>query len=120
MSPKLVADAIAALGGSGSSIPLPVSIANGGTAATTATTARVSLGVEEVVPAVARVVNISFSSEPDSPWGGAYFDLSTTTQTVRVWFDDGMSSPPSAPSGGRLIQVNYVSNDPDQQAVLCR
>jgi hypothetical protein len=110
MSPKLVADAIAALGGSGSSIPLPVSIANGGTAATTATTARVSLGVEEVVDAVAREVVVSFSENLEAAWGGASFDLSTTTQVVRIWFDDGMASPPDTPSGGRLIGVGWYGD----------
>jgi hypothetical protein len=110
MSPKLVADAIAVLGGSGSSIPLPVSIANGGTAATTATTARVSLGVEEVVDAVAREVVVSFSENLEAAWGGASFDLSTTTQVVRIWFDDGMASPPDTPSGGRLIGVGWYGD----------
>ena len=116
MSPKLVADAIAALGGGGTGIPLPVSIANGGTGATTASTARVSLGVEEVVAATARVVNISFSSEEGSPWRGASFDLSTPTETVRVWFDDGIELPPTVPAGGRLRPVAYIENDPDGQA----
>jgi hypothetical protein len=115
VSPKLVADAIAALGGGGSSLPLPVSIANGGTNADNADDARVSLGVEDIVPAAARVVLISFSSEPEGPWAGASFDLSTTTQTVRVWFDNGIELPPDAPAGGRLIGVSYVG-DAAQQA----
>jgi hypothetical protein len=111
MSPKLVADAIAALSSGGSGIDLPVSIDDGGTGVTTAQAARVALGVEEVIAATAQEVAISFStSEPDAPWGGANFDLSTTTQTVRVWFDDGIEPAPDAPVGGRLIGVGYIGD----------
>jgi hypothetical protein len=109
MSPKLVADAIAALSSGG--IDLPVAIADGGTGVTTAQAARVALGVEEVIAATAQEVAISFStSEPEAPWGGANFDLSTTTQTVRVWFDDGIEPAPDAPVGGRLIAVGYIGD----------
>ena len=109
MSPKLVADAIAALSSGG--IDLPVAIADGGTGVTTAQAARVALGVEEVIAATAQEVVISFStSEPEAPWGGANFDLSTTTQTVRVWIDDGIEPAPAAPVGGRLIAVGYIGD----------
>lgn len=113
MSPKLVADAIAALSSGG--IDLPVAIDDGGTGVTTAQAARVALGVEDIVPAAAREVLISFSPEPEGPWAGASFDLSTTTQTVRVWFSDGIEPAPDAPLGGRLIAVYYVG-DATQQA----
>jgi hypothetical protein len=67
--------------------------------------------VEEVIAATAQEVLIGFStSEPEAPWGGANFDLSTTTQTVRVWFDNSIEPAPAAPVGGRLIAVGYIGD----------
>jgi hypothetical protein len=110
MSPKLVADAIAALSSGGPGIDLPVAIADGGTGVTTAQAARVALGVEEIVDAVAREVVVSFSEDLAAAWGGASFDLSNTTQVVRIWFEDGVASPPDTPSGGRLIGVGWYGD----------
>jgi hypothetical protein len=111
MSPALIKAAIDALSSGGPGIDLPVSIADGGTGVTTGQAARVALGVEEVIAATAQEVAISFStSEPEAPWGGTNFDLSTTTQTVRVWFDDGIEPAPDAPVGGRLLSVGYIGD----------
>jgi len=97
-------------GGGGSGVDLPVSVANGGTGSGNATDARVSLGVEEVVPAVAREVLVSFSTDPAANWDGSYFDLHTPTETVRVFFNDGVAIPPDAPAGGRLLSVSSTTD----------
>ena len=108
MSPKLVADAIAALGGTGggSSIPLPVSIANGGTGSTTPQAARVALGVSEIIAAVAQVVVVTVQNSATAGWAGEYVDIDDGTEVCRFWFTvDGGGTAPSAPSPGRLQVV---------------
>ena len=45
--------------------------------------------------------------------GGSYFDISDSSGPVRVWFDtDNLSTSPSTPPGGRLLEVNIAANDP--------
>jgi len=112
MSPKLVADAIAALSSGGPGIDLPVAIADGGTGSTTAPAARLALGVDEVIPAVAQVVKLNVTSSADSSWAGQYFDVDTSPQIYRFWFSiDGMGTAPSTPSGGLLIEVPLADID---------
>jgi hypothetical protein len=107
MSPKLVADAIAALSSGG--IDLPVAIADGGTGSTTAQAARVALGTETLVPGVAQVAVISIAGNAQTSWAGQYVDLDDGTEVCRFWFTvDGSGSAPSAPSPGRLQVVAVV------------
>ncbi len=108
MSPKLVADAIAALGGSGSSIPLPVSVANGGTGSTTPQAARVALGTETLVPGVAQVVGLNIESTPTYEWNGLYVDIHDGTSVCRFWVNTGPGDVPPTPAGGRL-QMVYIT-----------
>lgn len=117
VSPSLIAAAIAALS-SGAPLDLPLSLLNGGTGADSAPAARVNLGVEEVVAAVAQVVSIFFGTDDAASLGGAYIDISSTTETVRFWFDDGLAMAPEVPGGGRLIAVGLGSVAADHAAAL--
>jgi uncharacterized delta-60 repeat protein len=43
---------------------------------------------------------------------GDYFDVYDASGPVRVWADkNGTSPPPATPSGGRLLEVDYLSSD---------
>ncbi len=43
---------------------------------------------------------------------GTYFDMEDDSGAVRVWFDvDNLSTPPGAPAGGRLLEVDISSGD---------
>lgn len=64
----------------------------------------------EIVPAVAREVLVDFSMDPEANWDGSYFDLHTPTETVRVFFNDGVAIPPDAPAGGRLLSVSSTTD----------
>jgi hypothetical protein len=106
----VVAAATASGGGGGGGITLPVSIANGGTGSTTATTARVALGVDEVIPAVGQVVDIFIGGSVTMSWIAEYFDIDAVSQVYRFWFtvDGSGGSPPSPPPGGTAVQVNLT------------
>lgn len=87
-------------------------IAYGGTGSTTASAARLALGVDEVIPAVAQVVKLNVTSSADSSWAGQYFDVDTSPQIYRFWFSiDGTGTAPSTPSGGLLIEVPLADLD---------
>ena len=104
MSPALIAAAIASLS-SGGGIDLPLSLLQGGTGAESADAARVALGIEEVVPAVAQVVSLYIGTDTSADIEGSYVDMYTPSETVRLWFMGGEAMAPEVPVGGRLVAV---------------
>lgn len=106
LSPAVLKAAILSLAPGGSSLDLPLSIENGGTGAEDASAARLSLGVDEVIPAVAQIVKLNVTSSASTSWAGQYIDIDASPQIYRFWFSiDGMGTAPSTPSGGNLIEV---------------
>lgn len=106
LSPAVLKAAILSLADGGSSLDLPLSIENGGTGAEDASAARLSLGVDEVIPAVAQIVKLNVTSSASTSWAGQYIDIDASPQIYRFWFSiDGMGTAPSTPSGGNLIEV---------------
>jgi hypothetical protein len=100
----------------GGGLTLPVSIANGGTGSTTATAARVALGVSEIIAAVAQVIQVQVQNPATNSWAGEYVDIDDGTEVCRFWFTvDGGGTAPSAPSPGRLqvVAVNDGSSASD-------
>lgn len=112
MSPALIKAAIDALA-SGTSLDLPLSLANGGTGAEDAAGARVSLGIIESVPAVAQQTTITISADATLDWNNSgYIDVAEPSGSVRIWFNvDGVGSAPASDLE-RLIMVAVNSNDP--------
>jgi hypothetical protein len=119
MSPKLVADAIAALSSGGSGIDLPVSIADGGTGSTTAPAARLALGVDEVTPATAQAIRVLLQDNVLLSWAGNYIDIDNVSAIYRFWFSvNGTGTAPSTPSGGVLVQISLTSGTTPEDAAL--
>ncbi len=119
MSPKLVADAIAALSSGGPGIDLPVSIADGGTGSTTAAAARLALGVDEVTPATAQAIRVFVQDNVLLSWAGNYIDIDNVSAIYRFWFSvNGTGTAPSTPSGGVLVQISLTSGTTPEDAAL--
>jgi len=96
-------------------------IAYGGTGSTTATAARVALGVSEVIAAVAQVIQVQVQNTATNSWAGEYVDIDDGTEVCRFWFTvDGFGNAPSAPSPGRLqvVAVNDGSSASDVVAAF--
>jgi hypothetical protein len=64
------------------------------------------------IPAVARVQTVLCVADVEESLSGTFFDIADEDGPVRVWLDvDGVSAPPEAPTGGRLLEVDIVEDD---------